>query len=144
VRVRFGAILEPDTFEELLEQLRTIGKGRGSNSWSSSDMGIREAVSSDFGGDITATILSGKAMSAQRFGDSGLLDAFSQGAEVIFYNCYVGLDPQFLASAARLFLAFSGAPSMAVRTPSNRTPWRGTTSCSLWITGCPSLDCETS
>jgi len=108
VASRFGAILGPDTFEELLEQLRTIGKGGRIEQLVFIGHGNPDGGKLGFAGDVTASELTVKAALAQRAGDSRLLDAFSQGAEVIFYNCYVGKDPQFLQSAARLFLAFSG------------------------------------
>ncbi|MDQ7824965.1 MAG: tetratricopeptide repeat protein [Candidatus Eremiobacteraeota bacterium] len=107
IEKEFSHVLEARTVEDGLDRIRQIGRkekirklvflGHGSQ-------GIAE-----FGNQaIDANFLRKIRDTAYEEGDSSLLDAFTENAEVIFYNCHAGSDPDFLQYAAEAFLAFSG------------------------------------
>lgn len=112
IAARFDMVLEADGFEKLLDTLRGLGK-RGR---------IRQLVFLghgylgqagrggliDLGQDVDASTLEMNKRLARRKGDSRLLDAFSREAEILYFNCHAGKDPEFLRQTAELFLAFSG------------------------------------
>lgn len=62
----------------------------------------------DIGEDIDAASLAAQKALARKKGDSTLLDAFADRAEIVYFNCHAGLDPEFLKETAELFLGFSG------------------------------------
>ncbi|OFW22205.1 MAG: hypothetical protein A3G21_21840 [Acidobacteria bacterium RIFCSPLOWO2_12_FULL_66_21] len=126
----FQAVLEPDNFGEALNYIRRIGRGGRIRrlvflghgdpnrpdwfsawkpwTWGSERGGVmvtQEGANAEL---ITETTLSGLARRLWRLGDSSLADAFAPQAEVIFLNCYVGRDPEFVRNATDLLLGFSG------------------------------------
>lgn len=111
IAANFDFILEPRNWDQTLSELAKVGRGGR----------IRRAVFLghgyqvdgkggiiDFGQDVNAAALRTYRIRAYNRGDSSVLDAFAGDAEVIYYNCHAGQDPEFLKESANLFLAFSG------------------------------------
>jgi hypothetical protein len=62
----------------------------------------------DLGEDVNAAVYETQRRRFHRKGESRLIDAFERDAEIIYFNCHAGKDPNFLKETANLFLTFSG------------------------------------
>lgn len=108
----YDVILEPESFNEALEMIRRFGKqaeGRRIARLTFLGHGDTAGGIMDFGDvDINSGMMQSIQAKAMAEADSSIVDAFEDNAEVIFYQCYAGRDPDFVNAAASLFLAFSG------------------------------------
>ncbi len=110
IQHQFKYIFFPPTLKEIVETVRKTGRkvkikrlvflGHGDPVGNVIDLG--DGVG--FGNDTLNAI----ADELRKEGDSSVLDAFAENAEIIYLNCMAGLQPKLLESTAELFLAFSG------------------------------------
>jgi len=110
IQHQFKFIYTPEEFKEIPTIIRKLGSkyrirkmvflGHGDPDYSL-------ALLSDDQGFLSTDL---QALN-QKFwdaGDTSLLDAFAENAEIIYFNCSVGKDMKFLKDTAEVFLAFSG------------------------------------
>ncbi len=112
IAANFNYILEPGSFQQLLDELaklknsgkirRLVFLGHGYRD----DQGRGGIV--PIGEDVNASVLATYRTKAYAKGDSSVLDVFAPDAEIIYFNCHAGLDPAFIKNSADLYLAFSG------------------------------------
>ena len=109
---QFDRIFEAKTFQNAIGYIKGLGEkykikrlvfiGHGTRNYG-------EGGSILWGKEhVTSATIQTIAATAYMAGDSSILDAFAENAEIIFYNCYAGRSQSFLQAAAQLFLAFSG------------------------------------
>jgi len=107
IEKEFSHVHMAQTVESGLDMIRHIGKTNKINQLVF--LGHGAPGCAEFGKQvIDRNKLSKIRDLAYEKGDSSLLDAFAENAEIIFYNCQAGDDPDFLRNAADAFLAFSG------------------------------------
>jgi len=105
----FSYILEAGTVEEALTMIRRIGKKDTIRQLVFLGHGLQGTSSAEFGSQsFNMQIFEDATLTSQKKGDSSLLDAFADNAEVVFYNCYAGETQDLLRSCAEALLAFSG------------------------------------
>lgn len=110
IQHQFKYIFYPPTLKEIVETVRKTGRkvkikrlvflGHGDPVGNVIDLGNGVG----FGNDTLNAI----ADKLRKEGDSSVLDAFAENAEIVYLNCMAGLQPKLLESTAELFLAFSG------------------------------------
>ena len=110
IQGQFKFIYTTATFVEVCQTVQNLGRqfrikrmvflGHGDPGGGLVDLGSGESMSRDQ--------IENKAKALQDAGDTSLLDAFAENAEIVFFNCSVAKDPLFLPAAAQLFLGFSG------------------------------------
>ncbi|MFA5160369.1 MAG: hypothetical protein WC484_07700, partial [Candidatus Omnitrophota bacterium] len=110
IQHQFKYIFFPPTLDEIVKTVQKLGRkvkikklvflGHGDPGGNVIDLGDGVGF-----GDAA---LDGIANNLRTAGDSSVLDAFADNAEIIYLNCMAGLQPKLLKSTAELFLAFSG------------------------------------
>lgn len=109
---QFDFIIEAQNLGQVLESLRKLGSQHqierlvflGHGYLGDQDKGGLI----DLGEDVSAATYFTVRRKLHYDGDARLIDAFARDAEIVYFNCHAGLDPDFLKETANLFLAFSG------------------------------------
>lgn len=112
IAANFQFILEPGTMDELIEEVAKVGRGGRIRRMVILGHGYQDDKGKggiiEFTDAIDDQVLRDYRVKAYNRGEARLLDAFAPDAEIIYFNCDVAQDPEFLPESANLFLAFSG------------------------------------